>query len=847
MKQKTYTLIGLIIISLCLISSPASAQNKSSRVDIKGVINDINTAEPILFATVVLVDATDSIQISGTTTNENGEFKFNNIRNGDYFLQFSMIGYHLQNTPVLTISKDGSVQLGSTNIDLGENNTIDLGDMGLKTENLELDAVVIRAKRPLIEMKPGKMVLNIADNDIIRLAENALEMLKKVPGVYIDNDDNISLNGQSGVMVMVDDRPTYLSGKELASYLRTMSSNTILKIEAISSPSSKYDAEGVSGILNIITQKGGNYGFSGTVMASAGVKFTNLEDPGFYDNESLNLSYRGKNVTVYGDFSHYQSKDNQSLYVEAIFPDGNTVEYNGAENEDWRQETSYNSFRGKLGADFYISKKDIISLSYKGAHSNHGSQQPTFVRKSLDGNILTSALQQSEGDYIWQNHHTNLNYEHTFDTVYSRKLYLDFNWIYQSNDAESFNINKNFNGDFVGDPISEDIYNQIVPKHTNILSFNTDYTHPFNTQTKLEVGVKVSASLADNNLKYFDMDSLNTSRSNQFLYNEIIGAAYASVSHTFKTKTSIQAGIRVEGTNTKGNNINLDSINKNFYIRPFPNITISQEIGNDHKLDLSYRYRISRPRYTMLNPFVTKEDANMYSSGNPLLQPTYTNSVGLGYSYKYKLFIRAGYSHSKGTVNRMQYYYVTDLTVLSIPQNMGVANSTYLSISTQLSFFKIWRLTAYLNGSYSQTNVKYNNEWTKENSFNTSLWVSTSIDIIPTLTAEASAWISPPQKSLFNETAAMYQLNLSLKKTFFDKKLSLSLYANDLLGMSYSENRIYPDNSSTYIDSKWNGRSVSLSIAYNFGNTKNMNRSARRVKSTEESSRLGGGDDKGGK
>ncbi len=823
-----------IVISLLFLTVLGFAQ--APKLNITGTVKDFNTKATIEYTTAVLVNGVDSIQAAITMTNKAGAFKFTNVGRGNFFIQFSIFGYHLKNSEMIEISAAKLAALGS--------DTLHLGDIYLQPQSNKIEEVVVRAKKPMIEQEPGKLVVNVESYDIIKLADNAFEMLKKVPGVYIDNSDNISLNGKSGVLVTIDDRPTYLSGAELAAYLKSMSPENVVKIEAMDNPSAKYDAAGGGGVINIVTLTGRNIGFSGSVRADAGVKFTDTENPKFATTESLNLSYRGKVATIYGNLSGNFANDNNDMYSYARNANGIVTEYNGNDNERWMIENNSRYLSGKIGTDLYLSKNDILSFSYSGNNYGSSSSQLTNIRNSFNDSIFSSIAQRHSGDYVWQNHHANMNYEHKFDSVYNRKMYLDFNWIRSGTTSESYNGIHNYTGDFM---MANDSmhYQQTAPLYTDVFSINADYSHPFkNKVSKLDVGVKFSASLSDNDLIYVRNDIFDSTRSNRFIYNEMIGAAYASFSHSFKTKTHLNVGVRYETTNTMGDNRTIDSVNQNFYSRPFPNVSVSQQIGNFHNLSLSYRHGVSRPGYSQLNPFLTQEDVRSFRAGNPYLEPSYNNNFTLGYSYKYKLFLNAGYTNATGQVGDFTFYN-DDNIATSIYKNLGNTHNYFLSANYQQTFFKIWQIMLYINGSYSISNTEYLvdgvQQEVQENGYNVGMWISNSVQILPTLTFEASAWISPPNKNLFTTTEGMYFVNASIKKTFYKNKLSVGLYLDDILGSSYGMEAIYPDGSIAQTQYRWNGRTAKISVSYKFGNNKNMERNQRSTRSIDESSRMGGG------
>ncbi|MDE5544277.1 MAG: TonB-dependent receptor, partial [Bacteroidales bacterium] len=252
---------------------------------IAGSVREAENGKPMPFANVVLVKASDSSQVLGLASNDSGAFLFKRIPAGTYFVQVSVLGYHRNNSEIFTID--------------AAHTDISLKPIALTSQAVQLDAVVVRAKRPVMEMKPGKITMNVSQS-LASQADNAFEMLKKFPGVTIDKDDNISLNGRGGVLVLINDRDPHLGGQNLANYLRGMPGNNIEKIEVMNNPSSKYDAEGTGGIINIKTVRSQASGFSGSV--NAGVNYNKH----FHGNGGFDLNYRHEKFTVYANASVYR-------------------------------------------------------------------------------------------------------------------------------------------------------------------------------------------------------------------------------------------------------------------------------------------------------------------------------------------------------------------------------------------------------------------------------------------------------------------------------------------------------------------------------------------------------------
>ena len=817
MKDKAFLLFLLGMLSCGILSAQTG--------NVKGTIIDAQTREGIPFANVVLVHADDSTQVMGMASSDSGHFEFKRVPKGRYFIQAAVLAYHRNNSMAFEISD--------------QNRSIDVGIIPMTSTSVHLDEVVVSAKRPIMEMEAGKLTMNISQS-IVTQSDNAFEMLKKFPGVTVDKDDNISLNGQSGVMVMVDDRPTHMDGQNLANYLRSMPGNTIEKIEVMTNPSSKYDAEGTGGIINLKTTRIHNTGFSGSVDAGIQVN----RNVGY--NAGFDLNYRHKKFTVYGSFSAYQGNHTSTLYGYNHYADGSRNTINAAERNQPASRNRYLSFYGKGGIDYYIGKQDVLSLSYKGS-GGQGNNDASLYRTRFYGtsnpdSILYAYNQEGDSRFGYQNHNVNLNYEHTFDTTFNRKLSMNFDYIRNERSTSGSNHVFYYPGDFLtADPVYSMGYDVDQPFTSNIYSFKADYSHPFNMQTSLEAGIKLS--YADNNTASHYLQSDSSRLDDRYLYDELIAAAYIMVNHTFKTRTTLQVGVRAEYTYSHGNNVGMDSANTSQYARPFPNVSISQPIGNKNHLTLSYRYRLTRPDYSDLNPFQIRSTATEYYCGNPYLKPEYSHNLDLTYSFNYKFFATLGYLHATGDPEQITFY-DAEHNAYTQPINAGLNQGVTLSLSTNLTFYKIWRLMVFVHGGYGQSVIDYNETHQKSGIFEGSYWINTEVDATPNLTFSAYSWGQFPNQSNFTYSPGLYGGGIGIKAFFLKKTLTLSA-SFDVMFNDYTNRSVYPAYNGmeniSYIQAGFDKYSGSIRLSWRFGNNKLMNRAPRQIQDADESSRLNSG------
>ncbi|MDR0763293.1 MAG: outer membrane beta-barrel protein [Bacteroidales bacterium] len=786
-------------------------------------------AEQAPYANILLVDASDTTQVASTFANDSGYYEFRRIDKGAYFIQVSAMGFHRANSDAFEVTSSSD--------------RINVPNIVLTPSSEQLDMVVVEARKPILELEAGKIIMNISEG-IIAKSNNVFEMLRKFPGVSIDINDNISLNGKSGVLVTVNDRETHLSGRDLAHYLRSMPGSSVQKIEAIEQPSAKYDAQGSGGIINIVTIKNFKQnGFSGSVNAGLQVSEKGVLSP----NTGVSLNYQTTHAVFFGLLNYYGGGYQASHSAETKYEDGTLYASNSEKGKKWGQQENYHFFFGKLGADIYLSKKDVISLSYSGSGGMNYGSGTVFTDISLD-TLLQKVVQKGTQNFVRQNHNANLNYEHTFDSVLKNKLTFDFSW---AGNRRQSKINNSVSYPFPLPSLPELHYKNLQPLHSDIYTLKLDYEHPFkNNKTKLEAGIKTSWIHNNNEQEYIQNDVLDAENSFDYLYNEIIGAAYVQVRHTFKTKTSIEVGLRGEFTFSSGHTKNITSRDsfENFYGRPFPSITISQEIDSKNKLNLSYRYRLTRPYFGQLNPFVFRQRVSTYTAGNPYLNPEYAHSVQLQYSYGYSLSLRASYERLDGTPHSLTYFIKNDTNPnlpsyysFSRPENTGVSDMLSLSFFTRQSFFKDrLSLNVFANGYYNWRDVVYIDKLYKTKGFGGFIWTQVEMDFGKDWSGEISYWGMFPSKSLFDDTRYLGNLSVGAKKMFLKKTLTITLSLDNIIPANYRNATYNPNGTYSWSVNKWDTFGVRLNVSYNFGNNR-MTKSQRQISNGEEPSRIGGG------
>jgi hypothetical protein len=796
-----------VLLIIIIAAFSAAAQTGT----IKGIAGD-KTGKPLITANVLLKKK-DSTLVKGSITDSAGVFNIE-AKPGEYFITVSMVGFENKQTTVFVVR---------------ENEETNLHEVILKSASKELGTVTVFAKKKLFEMQPDKMVMNI-ENSILATGNSVFEVLRKAPAVTTDKDDNIKLKG-SVSQIFIDGKPAYLSGQQLTDYLKSLPADAVSKIEIITNPSSKYDAAGATGIINIKLKKNQTFGLNGTANIGGGF--------GVYGkvNGGLSLNYRKNKVNVFGSGYIGNSESYNRLNYNSIINNNGTITLQDRNNY-WHPKATYASY--KAGLDYSINKNNTIGILYRGSFDHTDARtdnNSTFSDANhIPQNYIKSVKNAVDGTH---SNFINLNYKSALDTAGS-ELNMDIDYARYVKTSTDVNENNFYDG--LGNE-TRPLYSfrNIQPATGTIKAFKADLTKYFADKIKLETGFKVSNVKSDNELI---ADSLSNNswqkdegRTNHFIYDEDIYAAYMSLSKTFK-KTSVQAGVRAEQTNSTGNSVTLNKTVKRNYLDFFPTLFISHEMDNKNQLNFSYTKRISRPGYQSLNPFVMYIDPYTYFEGNPYLKPSYTNSFEVKHGYKDFLFTSIGYSHSTDVETHVIRQNKTTGVTTNTSENANYSDQVRMDITASVPVTKWWSSDNNIGLSHSKdvsTITDYN--------FNTkSLSADFSTNntfILPKkYKIQTSFNYSVPTKSGIVRTRCYYQLDMGVQKQLWENKATIKLNATNIIGPSAYRAHYVNDNLNIVWQNKWEGKKLMLSFVYKFG--KNMVKAsrARNTASQDEQGRI---------
>jgi hypothetical protein len=668
-----------------------------------------------------------------------------------------------------------------------------------------------------------------------------MEVLEKSPGISVDKDGNISLKGKQGVQVFIDGRPTYLSGQDLANMLRNMQSTQIDQLEIMTNPPAKYDAAGNSGIINIKTKKNKQVGYNGSVTAGYG--------QGVYPktNESVNMNYRTGKVNIFGNGSYSCRERFQTLNIQRKFIDSaskavtsNFTQQNNLKNND-------KSFNGKIGMDYFVSKKTTLGVVLNGSNSSSLFSSRGAINIADPNYVLLSQTQAaSDNNQAWKNFSSNFNLRQLLDTT-GAEITADLDYI-KYNSANSQQVtNRYFNASGATLPGSvPDTLLGNLPQDIEIYSFKADYLKPLKNGARFEAGIKSSFVKTDNNAGY---DSLKNNslvhdfgRSNHFVYNENINAAYVNYSRPLGKKLSGQFGLRMEHTHSTGNQITTAIIFKKDYVQLFPTVYLQYQPNSKNSYVLNYGKRISRPDYADLNPFVTFLDRYTYEQGNPNLQPQFSHNIEL--SHTYNNFLTTTLNYTKTTNIIQDVLEQNTAKNESYIKKTNIANQRQYGVSVNAFFAlaKWWSNNIYVNVYNNQFSGIVNGDPVTIGATTGMFNITEQFKFNKGWGAELSGFGRTEGVEGIFKISAFSTMNLGVSKQMMKNKGSLRLSIRDVL---WSQ-RISGESKYSNIDAKFQqfgeSRVINVSFTYRFSKGKVGNTQRKRGGAGEEASRVKTGD-----
>jgi iron complex outermembrane receptor protein len=807
------------VLIVCLLSASLAGLNVNLYAQLKSsaiqgmVLTD--SYIPAQAATIVLLRSRDSSIMNSTIVGKNGQFEFADLTPDSYLLLVRAVGFNK--------SYSGPYAVATSQ-------TITAPDIILSPDAKQLKEVSIVSAKPEIEVRPGKIILNI-QNSLSAQGNSAFDILRQSVGVRVDNSNNISIVGRQSALITIDGKPTNLSGDDLVGVLRGMQASTIDYIELITSGSAKYDASG-GGIINIVLKKGKNTGFNGNITATAGYgKYYKSNAGIIFNNRTDKFNIFG-NYTFSHDKSFHNFMNDRSINGNNMISDYH-VDYNGIQKSD---NSNFN-----FGTDYFISSNQTIGFLINGIIRTENFVKDNNLKISNNG-VLDSTITANSD---LNRHITRLNYNVNYSGKLNKAgttLSADFNYTTYNRTSAEYITNKFYNAS--GNIYRPDsLLQNLSPSNIQIWLSKVDFSDPISKNSKLEAGIKFSDVVSNNDLTFGPFVNgqyqSDPNFSNHFLYKEKVNAAYVNYGNKVN-KFDFTTGLRAEQTIATGNSVTLSQQVSSNYLDFFPQALITYRYDDKHDFSASYNRGIKRPLYEEINPFLYYVDLYDYKSGNPNLKPEYTNSIELSYTYN-KTFVATLYSSKISNAYDFDFYKQIDSTGVSIKteNNFGTIYNYGIRFFAPVVFTKWWDANFSLDASY-QRYVAYPGNGNLNKGMQDIIFLSAQhFTISNTITAEVSGKYESPTFYGITKYKAQYAVNAAIGKQLFNKKGSIKLNASDIFNTLRDRGSINYQNLNMLVTDKKESQVVRLIFTWYFGKTSVKAASSHRTGNEEEQKRIG--------
>jgi hypothetical protein len=799
--KKAFMKITTIIWLVSLINN-----SYAQTIKVTGAVNDNISKQVLPNATVTIKSIGDNKFSTSVITNNKGSFLIAVPQAGLYQIEASYLGYQNNIKDSVLIDE--------------QHTSVNTFYMLLAGKDLKA-VTVAAAKKPFITMGANKITLNVAQS-AIAAGGNAYDVLKNAPGI-MEQNEALSFRGKS-INVLINGRPSNLSGEELKNMLTNMQASGIEKIEILPNPSAKFDAAGGS-VVNIVLAKNKLFGTNYVLTTTIGTG-KNLRG-----STGLDINHRAKNINVFGGYNFRNETQYYKTSSMRYLDNGNIL-------ADEYEERKRNNHSYKLGIDYDINKRSSFGALINGYVNYRNRDVINTSILHYYGSTSDSASKVfTNGKAIFKNPSVNLYYKTTLDTAgkeltinadflsYDKTWYDDFtNRYYDSKGLEYLNP------DYLVDN---------SPSNNKAYALTVDYVMP-TKKARWEAGLKTNYIITDNDIVWQKNDGsgfiIDKGKSNHFLYKENVNAAYLNYIRTIK-KIDIQAGLRLEQTNTAGNSITTNQVDKNSYINFFPNISLDYKKDENNTFSLSYRKSIRRYGLGVVNPAIIYQNRYSYFQGNPYIKASITNSLSLTYSHGDAYMIGVDMLYAKKYISPVYKSIGNNIIVQTYDNlNNGVSVMPYINVSKQIG---VWTSNWYASAGY----VNYNGTDNNNNKIINESWpFAVSVENSFTLMHQWAFEVSGSYTSPISIGVAYYHYqasaDLGISKQLLKNKLSLKLSLNDI----FNTERYISDVKSSFglINSitKVESRIISLTAKYKFGNLSVKAKSAKKSKLSDVQNRI---------
>ena len=794
-----------LIIGLTFLTVLLNAQTR-----IKGrLINNEN--EPIPFATVAIMKSLDSTILKGNFTTEDGTFEFEKIQPGNYYVKSMAIGMAKKISPSFEI-KDAQTEFV-------------LKDLIVEKSGLNLKSVEIAATKSLIEFKNGNTVINV-ENSMLAAGNTAYDLLKRAPGVSVDNNDKIAIQGKEGVKIMIDGRMQQLSTDQLANLLQSMSAEGIDKIEIMKNPSVKYDAEGTAGIIQIKTKKAKILGYNGS--ASVGI----VQGALLGGNGGISLNYKAQKYAITSSLNATSRNRQKELNItRKIRTNAEDLIFDQSNSEINKNK----SMEYKLGADYYVSNKTTLGVMLDGGAgtpNSNGTNNTFILGNNTVGFDNLASLSDIKNN--WNSNNLNLNLTHKTDSLGGQ---LDASFDYTMYKESGENNYGNYFKDAQNNEVINmfpNIYRNTILSDINMLIGAVNYKKPFGNKVTFETGLKYSDVNTDNSLLFERKENLSdnfyndVNFSNSFSYKENVGAGYVNFIKEF-SKLSMQIGLRAEYTNATGFNKTIQSKINRDYLQLFPNVSFDFKQSESHSFQMSYNRRINRPDYFQLNPFKFYLDQYTASEGNPFLNPETSHNIDFSHTFKGNLNNSISFSRTEDAISQLTVQDDDTKETKQITRNIKASNILSYNLSANVPVKKWFSVQLSLSAWYQNFEGAINGINFNIGKPSMQGNITNAIILPKEFSLEVSGQYTSSLLWGIFEVKPRGSVDIGIKKMLCKNKVSIKLSASDIFRTSLTRVDVHFDNQNINLSQYQDTRRVNLTFKYNFGNAKfrlNNNRSS---------------------
>ncbi|MEZ4907605.1 MAG: TonB-dependent receptor [Saprospiraceae bacterium] len=786
----SFLIVAMVFnIGFILAQNPGNRPMTPSQPSIVGHITgkvlDSISRQSVEFAIVELLNPSDK-QVNGSLTDENGNFTISDVKTGKYKLKISFMGYNPKFIfGVVTTLKDPD---------------LDVKDILLEPNSVLLSEVQIVDQRSVVESQVDRLVYNV-NSDPTLVGGDATDVLRKVPMLTVDMDGNVSLRGSQKVRILLNGKPSGLFAEDVGEALQMFPADEIQKVEVITSPGAKYDAEGTAGIINIITKKSILEGISGSVR-------------GFFGNQmehgNARLAYGhgrfGINARI-GMRYKLPAKSSVDFFRESISDDGSvfTLSQNGY------TDVSRNGLHGNIGAYYDLNAFNSFNTNVRlrgFQYSNDGEQNSVFSNSALDYNRISENIKTNK-TIDW-----STDYTRKFASNDEKKLVIAFQL---ETDLSNTENNKSIDTQLYDEANLNDGTNREI-------TTQFDFVQPVSKKWKIELGGKAILRKLTSDFSrefiYDDHTTVDGDNTDIFYYNQNVFAGYLSMTFQLPKQISLMPGLRYEATNIEGDFKFYDSEFSNAYNNLFPSISVNKKFKDFSNIRVSYDSRISRPSLQYINPFVDNTDPLNVTFGNPEISPELTDNYEIAYSKFLKgatINLSVYYKNTRDVIE--SYLYVDDEYVSNTTYyNIGTTNALGFNVFSSLTLLKIWQLRGNFNINKYTINSVNLDEDTKNEGYRYNAFLSTSLNLKKGWQAEIWGFFNSPDYTLQGKNPSFSMYSFGIQKDIFNKKAKIGLR----IVHPFSKNKVFLTELSGDDFSQTNKvtvpfRSIGISFNYNFG------------------------------